>query len=328
VRALLSLCLLTSLAACVVVPHSVEPEVTESETAVLPAEEILLTLGPRAFLEQMEQAIGEADPGIEIADALAFRDTAFPEGDWSLAQLLTAESCERIQRQMPVDYLLLFGPLQQQEGSLKGPNFMTLGMPLPFGLGTAESKSTLSAVVIDLKVGEIVCQIDVSAEGSTSFVAWVYIVGTYPATGDSAAQGLAEELVAEIREISGEEHPSVVLMAAEASQLWKPIGAGGWTRIEPRDGGPVYYRLFGVCGEADGTLTLSQAYGRARKYYEVQDYPAAHECFQFVIEAGNDHTLVGDAQRHISFMRDTGLIPTEDQAPTTAPQEWTPGGGP
>ena len=72
-----------ALSGCLAVPHSVDPEVSKTEKVVLPAEEILLTLGPRNFLHTMEEALDEVDPDLDIVDGLKFRDTAFPEGGWT-----------------------------------------------------------------------------------------------------------------------------------------------------------------------------------------------------------------------------------------------------
>lgn len=316
-------------AACVAVPYSVEPTAEESATVVLPAEDILVTVGARKFLAAMEKAITEQDPDIEIVDAVAFRDVAFPAGGWTLTALLTPASCERIQQEMAVDFLLLFGPLEQNLSGIKGAHLMheNLGAPLPFGVGRMDAEATLSAVVIDLKAGEIVCQVDVSAEGTATIISYVYSLVPYPNTDDSAMDGMAEELAEEIREHTDQSRPRVVLMTAEAAQLWKPIGTGGWTRVEGVDaatGEPVY-RVFGICGLADDRITLKAAFDRAMAFYQDASYAAARDCFQFVADAGGDQpALAGEAQRYLDFMFSANLV--DKRVPGDGAERWQPSG--
>lgn len=316
-------------AACVAVPYSVEPTTEETDTVVLPAEDILVTVGSRRFLEAMEKAVTRQDPDIEIVDAVAFRDVAFPAGNWYLKALLTPESCERIQQEMAVDFLLLFGPLEQKQSGIKGAHLMheNLGAPLPFGIGRMDAEATLSALVIDLKAGEIVCQVDVSAEGTATIISYVYSLVPYPNTDDSAMDGIAEELADEIREHTDQSRPRVVLMTAEAAQLWKPIGTGGWTRVagaDAADGEPVY-RVFGICGLADDHITLQAAFDRALVFYQDETYVTARDCFQFVADAGREQpALAGEAQRYLDFMFSANLV--DKGTPGDGAERWQPDG--
>jgi hypothetical protein len=316
-------------AACVAVPYSVEPTTAETATVVLPSADILVTVGSRKFLEAMEKSITKQDPDIEIVDAVAFRDVAFPAGNWYLNALLTPASCERIQQAMAVDFLLLFGPLEETQGGIRGAHLMheNLGAPLPFGIGRMDAEATLSALVIDLKAGEIVCQVDVSAEGTATIISYVYSLVPYPNTDDSAMDGIAEELVEEIREHTDQSRPRVVLMTAEAAQLWKPIGTGGWTLVEGADaatGEPVY-RVFGICGLADDRITLQAAFDRATGFYHDETYVVARDCFQFVADAGGDQpVLASEARRYLDFMFSANLV--DKPAAADGPERWEPSG--
>lgn len=225
------------LAACVAVPHSVEPTIEETDTVVLPAEEILVTVGSRRFLASMEKAIAKDHPDIQILDALTFRDAAFPTGGWTLKEFLTPASCGRVQQQLAVDYLVLFGPLKLDEGGIRGPHMMNenLGGPLPLGVGQADYEATLSAVLIDLKTADVVCQVDVSAEGTARFVSYVYSFISYPKTVQSAVAGMARHLAATIAAHSEATRPRVVLMSAEATQFWAPIGESVEPALDSQD---------------------------------------------------------------------------------------------
>jgi hypothetical protein len=318
------------LTGCIAVPHPVEPEITESDTVVLPAEDILLTVGPRNFLELMQAALLEIDPGLEVVDGFRFRDAAFPEGGWKLAQLLISDTRERLRRDLPVDYLLLFSPMQFEDKGVEGPNTLTLGIPVPAGVGQVDEESTLSGVIIDLSTGRLVSQVDVTAAGSTSFAIWIILaVGTYPETGKSAMKGMARALATEIRGHSKDAHPRVVLMAAEAERLWKPIGAGGWAVLDSASdvSEEQHYRVFGFCGLQDDVITLQGAFDRAMDYYRDEKYRDAYGCFQFVVDAGaGSAILVADARRYINFMINAGLITAYEHSREADEEFWSPGG--
>jgi hypothetical protein len=98
-----------SAASCIPVPYPVTPEVAISEKPVL-ANDILLSVGPRELLESISREIKASHENIEIIDGELFRDTAFPEGGWRLGQLLEPSTCNRVQQQLNIDYLVIVGP--------------------------------------------------------------------------------------------------------------------------------------------------------------------------------------------------------------------------
>jgi hypothetical protein len=315
------LCLL--LAGCIVIPHDVEPDIAETDHVILPAEDILLTRGPRRFLEMMEEAVVDADPDIQIVDGMRFRDTAFPEGGWTLAQLQTQATRERLQQALAMDYLLLFGPLEYDHGSVEGPNTLTMGIPVGAGVGQVDEQSTLSGLVIDLATGRVVSQVDVTAAGSTSFAIWIIVaVGTAPDTGESAIKGMARALATEVRGHTAKPRPRVALLAAEAALLWKPIGSGGWTRVYVGDGVPIFH-VFGKCGLVDAQVSLEQAFDRAMGLYVAEAWEASYDCFGFVREAGGDSHLVDEARQHMEFMVGAGLV-KEPEASEVEEDQWQP----
>lgn len=305
------LCLLLS--GCILVPHDVDPEAAHSDRVVLPEQEILLTRGPRHFLETMEDALSEADPELQIVDGMAFRDVAFPEGGWTLEEMLTPQARERVMQQLGADYLLLFGPLQYESGEVEGPNTITLGVPIAAGVGHLDEQSTLSGLIIDLASSDIVSQVDVTAAGSSSFAIWIIVaVGTYAETGESAVKGMAGALATEIRGHSTKPDPRIALLAAEAAQLWKPIGVGGWSQVGSDNGIPVFH-VYNECGLEDAQISLQQAFDRAMGLYQAEAWDAAYACFNFVAEAGGDSQLAIDAHNRMDELREAGLVVEADK---------------
>jgi len=290
---------------CVPVPYPVTPQLEVSDSVVLPSEDILVTLGPRSFLESLEKALTDESSRIEIADALSFRDAAFPEGGWTLAQLLAPGNCDRVRQQTGVDVVVLFGPLETESSRLRGPYIW------PAGVGQATTESTLSAVLIDLESNDLVCQVDVTARGKYTLMSWGWTVPVLPMTESGAIAGMMRTLAEEIRRRTAADHPRVVLLAAEATRLWKPIGEGGWTMIagSGANDDPFVYRVFDFCGLPDGQVTLQSAFDRAMELYRSEDYSNADQCFDFVIDAGSaDSTLVAEARRYREFMKSAGLL--------------------
>jgi hypothetical protein len=292
-----------------------------SRTVVLPSEDILVTLAPRNFLESVEKALAEEDPRIEIVDALPFRDSAFPEGGWTLAQLAAAENCARLRERTGVDTVVLVGPLETESGQLRGPYIW------PAGVGQSRSESTLSAILIDLERSALACQVDVSAAGKYTVMSWGWTVPVIPLTESGALHGMAQSLSEEIRKLTDREHPRVVVLAAEAARLWKPIGAGGWTALAGTGTAddPLVFRVFDVCGLSDARLTLQNAFDRATELYGSEDYPSAYQCFGFVVAAGSATSpLVADARHYREFIKNAGLV--HDLPDET--RRWEPGAHP
>lgn len=313
-----------ALSGCIAVPHDVDPEIAKSAEAVLPAEEILLTVGPRQFLDTMQEALQDVDPDLDIVEGMTFRDTAFPNGGWTLAEMLTPAGRERVRRELAMDYLLLFGPLQYESGDLEGPNTLAIGMPVAAGFGQVDEESTLSGLIVDLSDGTVVSQVDVTATGSTSFAVWIIVaVGTYAETGESAVHGMASALATEIRGHSDKPQPRIALLAAEAARLWKPIGAGGWTRVASDNGVPVFH-VFNECGLEDAQISLQLAYDRAMGLHQAEAWDAAYACFKFVAEAGGESELGADARSRMNTMVEAGLVQAPARDEEKDREKWRP----
>jgi hypothetical protein len=204
-----------SAASCIPVPYPVTPEVAISEKPVL-ANDILLSVGPRELLESISREIKASHENIEIIDGELFRDTAFPEGGWRLGQLLEPSTCNRVQQQLNIDYLVIVGP---EKLILSDDKFFYI--PFLIGAGSEDKVSRISSVILDMKTGEMVCQISSEAHGTERAAIYIVIVaGTIALTSSSAIKGLAREVGRVINNLSKSEKIRIAVIAAE-SELHK-----------------------------------------------------------------------------------------------------------
>ena len=307
------------LAGCIAIPYEVAPEIVETGRVVFPSEAILLTRGPRQFLELMEQAVLEFDSRIVIIDGMGFRDTAFPDGGWTLQEMQGSPALMRVRQQLQVDYLLLFGPLAEEFSG-----WPVIPYPIPIGAGKSESQTTLSALVIDLNNGQPVSQLDVTAAGGGAGATFFFSVFSFAETRDSTVNGMARALIREIREHSSKPQPKIALLAAESDRLWKPIGAHGWTRVPLLEGAPVFH-VFGECGFEDVQITLQQALDRANDLDLAGDRNASYACFDFIRDAAGDESEPGiEANRRMGLLLGEGGVREEVQREAEANAAWQP----
>jgi hypothetical protein len=205
---------------CVLIPYPTRPDVARSEAVTIADEDTLVTLGPRKLLEKVTKEIQEANPAIDVVDGLTFRDVAFPEGNWNLARLLEAESCERVRKQLGVDYLVLVGPMSYVEGEPKGHFDLWVG---GFGAAQVDIESRLAAVIVDLKTRESVSQVTAEAHGKQTAAGFFYFVVTIPMTDSAAIRGLGSGVAWIITERTASESVRIAVMAGE------PASQGGET---------------------------------------------------------------------------------------------------
>jgi hypothetical protein len=192
------------------VPSKAIPKVTRIEKVVLP-ENTMVTLGPRRLLSEISHEIEESGANIEVIDGLLFRDTAFPNGGWTLQELLNPKTCSEVNRQLNVNYLVLVGSSKVTSEEEEG--FM---IPLLVGAMSVESASTLSAVIFDLGSGDQICQITSEARGKERVFAYViFVVGSVPQIKTASIEGLANEVISVITELGAQETKRIAIMAAE-----------------------------------------------------------------------------------------------------------------
>jgi len=201
--------LILSTISCVYIPYPVPAEVKYVENATFP-EDAILTLGPRDLLADVAESITERDSNIEVIDGQLFRDTAFPQGNWTLNNMLMPETCDRINKQLDVDYLVVVSTEGIIQGEEEGFYFLV-------GAMVADEEFTIDAMLLDLKTGKSVCQISSEAHGKEKAFIWIIVgVGAGPTTKSSAITDLGEEIATVIRKNIKSGKISIAIMAAEA----------------------------------------------------------------------------------------------------------------
>lgn len=207
-KLLVSTILTLSAISCVYIPYPVPADVKYVQNASFP-EDAILTLGPRDLLADVAESITERDSNIEVIDGELFRDTAFPEGDWTLKNMLVPETCRRINKQLDVDYLVVVSTEGIVEGEAEGFYFLV-------GAVVSDEEFTIDAMLLDLKSGDSVCQIRSEAHGKEKGFIWIIVmIAAGPTTKSSAITDLGEEIASVIRENTKSEKVSIAIMAAE-----------------------------------------------------------------------------------------------------------------
>ena len=172
---------------------------------------VVVTLGPRRLLEKISKEIIDNNGKIEIVDSLLFRDTAFPEGDWSLQRLLEPEVHSQVAGALNVDYLILVGSSESTSG--EGEGFI---LPMVVGAGSWEESTKISAVIIELKRGGVVTQIESIGSGTGHLLHYViFVVGNEPQTATGAIDGLAKEIGNVLVGINQSKRIRIAVMAIE-----------------------------------------------------------------------------------------------------------------
>lgn len=171
----------------------------------------VISVGPRRLLDDLATEIVREYGEIEIVDGLLFRDTAFPEGGWKLETLLQPDVSRQVSEELDVDYLILTGELKLDEGEEEG--FL---VPLLAGAMSVESESAISAVIMDLRSGELVTRVTCKARGTTRLVYYViFVAGNAPMIDSGATKGLAREIGKVVTDLSPTGTPRVAILALE-----------------------------------------------------------------------------------------------------------------
>jgi hypothetical protein len=195
---------------CIVIPHPVTPNV-ERVDQVAVSSDVYITVGPRKLLEKVSSQIEKNSDNIEVIDPLVFRDAAFPDGGWSLNELLSSPRCIEITERLNVDYLILVGMRATEEGDLDG-----FFIPLVAGAGSIPEESSLSALVIDLRRQSIVCEFVATAESTGRMLYYVIVVvGTNPMTESAVIKGIADGISKELSQLGSGEVVRIAVLAAE-----------------------------------------------------------------------------------------------------------------
>jgi hypothetical protein len=212
-RSLLGASLALLLAGCVVVPYPVKPEITRVDDVEI-IDPVYVTIGPRRLIDAVSESIVKNNADIELADPLSVRDTAFPDGGWSLQELLQSGRCKAVAEQLDIQYLVLLAPAKLERGKGKG-----VFIPLAFGAMKASEKSTLSAVILDLARGSLLCQVQAEASGHERLLYYViYIVAADPRTEAAVIEGLGKTIAETLASHRPGERLRIAVLAAEGSE--------------------------------------------------------------------------------------------------------------
>ena len=201
-------------AGCAIIPYPVPTDVERIDDVRL-ADDVLVSAGPRRLLERLEDRLEESRPELSVMEPIAFRDAAFPEGGWRLAELLETDRCRRVSEDLGIRFLVLIGGGVTQVRDEMG---IMAPLMLPAGAMAARETSVLSAVIIDLERGVPACRLRSEGEGIAVAALWViFSAFTVPLTGYSAERALARALAKALVEDADGGAVRVALMAAEAS---------------------------------------------------------------------------------------------------------------
>jgi len=205
---------LSALGCAVGVPSKPESELVRSRDVEV-QDNIVVTFSPRELLEEVSGEIEESYNNIVLVDGVQFRDTAFPEGGWRLSKLLSPETCRRVSEQLNVDYLVLIGALDVSEGEEKG--FL---IPLLWGAVSAEGKAAITALIIDLRTGEVISKISSAATGTSHILYYViFIAGNEPQVTSEAISSLAREIGSFITELVPKRTARIAVLAMEKFEV-------------------------------------------------------------------------------------------------------------
>jgi hypothetical protein len=207
---LLALLLLFLPSACVMVPYTPSAESTRALYTIEAEENLIVTLGPRKLLDSVSKALKKEASAIELVDRLEFRDRAWPDGGWTLHQLLEG----RGPGGLPADSLVLVGRIHRTTKKW-GEMGIYLGF---FGLMKDDETAELSALVIDLRTMQPVTVVTTTTKGSDFGVGLFYGLFIIADMEKSVLRGLSRDIALVLTEIGAGKPLRVAVMAAESQE--------------------------------------------------------------------------------------------------------------
>lgn len=199
------------LSGCVVVPYTPKADVTPAVASLEDAAHTFVTIGPRRFLEDVGKEIVRLDPKIKLVDNLALRDALFPNGGWSLEELLQEASRPNLAAS-GADYLAIIGPPKVGKTDSSG---MFLWYLISLGAEKSTMHSSLSAMLVDLKQGQTTGGVNIRVDGEGAAVGYVYAVIVTPMMDASLLQGTASGIVQAVRRMRPGGNVRIGLLARE-----------------------------------------------------------------------------------------------------------------
>lgn len=204
--------LAVSIGGCVIVPYKPKAEVAVRTDVQVDARNFLVTEGPREQLEKFAAALADEDDGITIIPGREFLEVAVQDEDASLAHLLEPANCTRTREALGADFLVLVAEVEEYTTDEAGGIVPYIGF---YGAMKQKDHTVAAATVIDLERAQPLCDVNSHAQGTTAGVGVFYGLFVTPMTGSSARDGLAQGVMAAMRERAGSRPLKVAVLAAE-----------------------------------------------------------------------------------------------------------------
>lgn len=211
------------MAGCVIVPYKPGAEVVETLDVPLDPANIMVTLGPRRLVEEVTEAIIDADKDIRVVSAVDFLDVAIPGDDLTLQGLLTSGSAQRARSQLGADYLVLVGERKEYTTDEFGGMIPYMGF---YGLYKEKEHTTLLSTIVDLANARPMADVSAHAQGTSAGAGAFYGLFLVPMTDSSARDGLARGLVASLRHAAGRGPLAIAVAAGERISEDEPSCSG------------------------------------------------------------------------------------------------------
>jgi hypothetical protein len=208
---------------CIPVPvyYSVPAEIGEID--IPKAQLTRMTIAPyfhRAEVLQFGESLVDVDRNVEVVEAATVFQVAFPDRDpnteTSISELLLPDVRQRI-TDMGLRYIIVLSNSDRKSSGDDGSYFI-------IGIKSSSTWSTsLRAGLIDLEQADIHHCLEAEAQGYSSATWWMlpyaglFIFGKEAKTEESVMDGLAQELITEIRQKVPEQQLKVLVIAGD----WK-----------------------------------------------------------------------------------------------------------
>jgi TPR repeat protein len=208
---------------CIPVPVYYSVPAETGEVDIPEAQLTRMTIAPyfhRAEVLQFSEALVDIDRNIEVVEVTTVFQVAFPERDPNtetiISELLQPEVRQRITA-MGLRYVIALSSTDRKNSVDDGSYFI-------IGIKSSSTWSTsLRAGLIDLEQADIQQCLEAEAQGEASATWWMlpyaglFIFGKEAKTEESVMNGLAQELVTEMRQAVPEQQLKIMVIAGD----WK-----------------------------------------------------------------------------------------------------------
>jgi hypothetical protein len=228
---------LAVLSGCVVIPYTPPSETQQDLTDVPDQDHVLLSVGPRRFLEGMAKSLRDQESRIEYVDGQVFLDTAAPDGHLTLARLLDPATRDRIAG-LQTDYLVLFGEVEGEVPKTSGGMMIYMGF---WGAQKATDATRYWVALIDLRTMRVIEQLITTSTGTDVALGLFYGIIVISDTDKSAQKGVIRNVVEVLSRakpdgplrlvmLAREERPTEaqLLAQAQAKELKERRGPAFW----------------------------------------------------------------------------------------------------